>query len=111
MHTMTTKSGRTFTPLLISDVLEVIRDEMGDDVFNFLFDEIYERDYEAELEEKKLNSDYNAIESENENWHQFVDDLSDEVEALREKVESTGITKATISVELYKIYEKMREQL
>lgn len=110
-HTMTTKSGRTFTPLLISDVLEVVRDEMGDDVFNFLFDEIYERDYEHELAEKKFNSDYNAMESENESWHQFVDDTSEEIEQLREKIESTGITKATISVELYKIYEKMREEL
>lgn len=110
-HTIQTKSGHTFTPLLISDVLEVVRDEMGDDVFNFLFDEIYERDYESELAEKKFNSDYNAIESENEGWHQFVEDMSEEIEQLREKIESTGITKAKISVELFQIYEKMRKEL
>lgn len=111
LHTMQTKSGRTFTPLLISDVLEVVRDEMGDDVFNYLFDVVYDVDLEKEMAEKKFNSDYNAMEQEIDGWHSFVDDLSEEIEQLRRKIEATGITKANISVELFKIYQKMRKEL
>ena len=110
-HTITTKSGKTFTPLLIADVLEVVREEMGDDVFNYLFDVIYDADLEKDMAERKFNSDYAAMESENEAWYSFVDDLSEEIEQIREKIEDNKLTKAQISIELYKVYEKMREEL
>ncbi len=110
-HTMTTKSGRTFTPLSDYDVLEVIHEEMGDDIHDYLAEILLETDTEANIAQQKFNSDFYNLEASNESWHQFVDDLSNEIEQLREKIESTGITKASISVELFKIYEKMRREL
>ena len=106
-HVMATKSGRTFTPLTSDDVVEVIRDEMGDEVAN----EVDGWLYENTREELEFNSDYLAMEQEVESWHSFVDDLSEEIEQLREKIEDNKLTKAKISVELYKIYEKIRKEL
>lgn len=110
-HTIQTKSGKVFTPLLIADVLEVVRDEMGDDVFNYLFDAVYDTNLEKEMADKKFNSDYNAMEQEVEDWHSFVDDISEEIEQVRERIEDNKLTKAKISIELWKIYEKMRKEL
>lgn len=106
-HVMTTKSGRTFTPLTSDDVVEVIRDEMGDEVAN----EVNGWLYENTREELEFNSDFLAMEQEVESWHTFVDDLSEEIEKLREKVEDNKLTKAKISIELWNIYEKMRKEL
>ena len=106
-HVMTTKSGCTFTPLTSDDVVEVIREEVGDEVA----DEVNGWLYENKREEMEFNSDYLAMEQEVESWHSFVDDLSEEIEQLREKIEGNKLTKAKISVELYKIYEKMRKEL
>lgn len=111
LHTMETKSGKIFTPLLIADVLEVVREEMGDDVFNYLFDVIYDVDLEKDMAERKFNSDYAAMESENDAWHTFVDDISEEIEGVRRQIEDNKLTKAKISIELWKIYEKMRKEL
>lgn len=106
-HVMTTKSGRVFTPLTSDDVVEVIRDEMGDEVAN----EVDGWLYENTREELEFNSDFLAMEQEVESWHTFVDDLSEEIEKLREKVEDNKLTKAKISIELWNIYEKMRKEL
>lgn len=111
LHTMTTKSGRTFTPLNDYDVLEVVYEEMGSDVHDYLSEILLETNTEANIAQQKFNSDYTAMEQEVEDWHTFVEDLSEEIEKLREKIESTGITKAKISVELFRIYEKMRKEL
>lgn len=110
-HTMQTKSGRTFTPLDDYDVLEVIYDEMGQDVHDFVAGRILEIDTEENIAQQKFNSDFRAIEGENEAWHQFVDDISEELEGIRKQIEDNKLTKARISVELYKIYEKMRKEL
>ena len=106
-HVMTTKSGRAFTPLTSDDVVDVIREEVGDEVANEVKGWLEENNYE----EMKFNSDFSAIEGECEAWHSFVDDLSEEIERLREQIEDNKLTKAKISVELYKIYEKMRKEL
>lgn len=106
-HVMTTKSGRTFTPLNSYDVVDVIREEVGDEVANEVKGWLEENNYE----EMKFNSDFSAMEGECEAWHSFVDDLSEEIERLREQIEDNKLTKAKISVELYKIYEKMRKEL
>lgn len=106
-HTMQTKSGRVFTPLNSYDVVEVIRDDMGDEVA----DEVTGWLEENAREEMEFNSDYLAMEQEVEDWHSFVDDLSEEIEQLREKIEDNKLTKAKISIELWRIYEKMRKEL
>lgn len=106
-HTMQTKSGRVFTPLNSYDVVDVIRDDMGDEVADEIKGWLEENLYE----EKKFNSDFSAMEGEVESWHRFVDDLSEEIEQLREKIEDNKLTKAKITIELYKIYEKMRKEL
>ena len=106
-HVMTTKSGRTFTPLTSDDVVEVIREEVGDEVAN----EVDGWLYENTREELEFNSDFLVMEQEVESWHTFVDDLSEEIEKLREKVEDNKLTKAKISIELWNIYEKMRKEL
>jgi archaellum component FlaC len=108
---MTTKSGRTFTPLSDYDVLNEIYEDMGEDVHDYVANRVLELNEESEYERLKFNSDFRSLEQSNENWHQFVQDISDEIEALREKIETTGITKAKISVELWNIYEKMRLEL
>lgn len=107
LYTMQTKSGRTFTPLNDYDVLEIIREEVGDEVADRAKGWLEENLYE----EKKFNSDFSAMEGEVESWHRFVDDLSEEIEQLREKIEDNKLTKAKITIELYKIYEKMRKEL
>ena len=110
-HVMTTKSGRTFTPLTDYDVLEEIYEDMGSDVHDWVAQRILDIDVEANIAQQKFDSDYTAMEQEVEIWHSFVDDLSEEIERLREKIEDNKLTKANISVELYKIYEKMRKEL
>lgn len=111
LHTMELKDGRVFTPLSDYDVLNEIYDYMGKDVHDYIASIILDTNVEREMQEKKFNSDFRAIEAENENWHQFVDDLSEEIEQLREKIEDNKLTKAKISIELYKIHEKMRKEL
>lgn len=110
-HVMTTKSGRTFTPLNDYDVLEEIYQDMGQDVHDWVAERILDINVEENIAQQKFNSDFKAIEGENESWHQFVDDLSEEIERLRVQIEEGKLTKARISVELYKIYEKMRKEL
>lgn len=110
-HVMTTKSGRTFTPLSDYDVLEEIYEDMGQDVHDWVAERILDIDVEENIVQQKFDSDYRAMEGECECWHTFVDDLSEEIEQLREKIEDNKLTKAKISVELYKIYEKMRKEL
>lgn len=110
-HTMTTKSGRTFTPLTDYDVLEEIYQDMGSDVHDWVAERILEIDVEANIAQQKFDSDYRAMEFECERWHDFVDDLSEEIEHLREKIEDNKLTKAKISIELWNIYEKMRKEL
>lgn len=106
-HTMQTKSGRVFTPLTDYDVVDIIREEVGDEIADRTKGWLEENNYE----EMKFNSDFNAMECEVESWHQFVDDLSEEIEGLRQKIEDNKLTKAKISIELWKIYEKMRKEL
>lgn len=111
LHTIQTKSGKTFTPLSTDDVLDVVRDEMGDDVYDCLKEEIDFKHWQKEDEFSLLQDEFESYEQENESWHSFVDDLSEEIEAIRRKIEDNKLTKAKISIELYKVYEKMREEL
>lgn len=110
-HVMTTKSGRIFTPLNDYDVLEEIYQDMGQDVHDWVAERILEINVEENIAQQKFNSDYDAMEQEVEDWHSFVDDLSEEIEQLREKIEDNKLTKAKISIELWRIYEKMRKEL
>ena len=107
LYTIQTKSGRVFTPLTDYDVVDVIREEVGDEVADRAKGWLEENTYE----EKKFDSDFLVMEQEVESWHSFVDDLSEEIEQLREKIEDNKLTKAKISIELYRIYEKMRKEL
>ena len=99
LHTMTTKSGKTFTPLNFKDVLEVVRDEMGDDVYDCLKEEIDFKHWEKEDEFEGLKQEFENYESSLDGWHTFVDDLSEEIEQIREKIEDNKLTKAQISIE------------
>ena len=110
-HTMQTKSGRLFTPLTINDVVEVIRDDMGDEVADYIEGCISDTALEYDTAYTLLQDEFASYEADNEQWHDFVDDLSEEIEQLREKIEDNKLTKAKISIELYKIYEKMRKEL
>lgn len=111
LHTMQTKSGKVFTPLNDYDVLEEIYQDMGQDVHDWVAERILDIGVEENIAQQKFNSDYRAMEFECESWHSFVDDLSEEIEQIREKIEDNKLTKAQISIELYKVYEKMREEL
>lgn len=106
-HVMQTKSGKVFTPLNDYDVLEEIYQDMGQDVHDWVAEKILETD----REEMEFNSDYLAMEQEVEDWHNFVEELSEELEQIREKIEDNKLTKANISVELFKLYIKMRKEL
>lgn len=110
-HVMTTKSGRTFTPLNDYDVLEEIYQDMGQDVHDFVAERILDINVEENIAQQKFNSDFYNLEASVESWHNFVDAVSNELERLREDIENNKLTKAKISVELYKIYEKMRKEL
>lgn len=106
-HTMQTKSGRIFTPLNSYDVVDAIQEEMGDEVADEVRGWLEENARESQL----ADTDYFAMEQEVEDWHQFVDDISEEIEQVRRKIEDNKLTKANISIELWKIYEKMRKEL
>ena len=110
-HTMTLKSGRTFTPLNDYDVLEEIYEEMGQDVHDFVADRILEIDIEENIAQQKFRSDFYNLEAANESWHNFVEETAERIEKLREDIEDNKLTKARISVELFKIYEDMRGEL
>ena len=110
-HTMQLKSGRTFTPLDDYDVLNEIYEEMGQDVHDFVADRILGIDVEENIAQQKFDSDYLAMEQEVECWHQFVDDISEEIEAIRRNIEDNKLTKARISIALWRVYEKMRKVL
>jgi len=110
-HTMQTKSGRVFTPLTDYDVLEEIYEDMGQDVHDWVAERILETNVEENIAQQKFNSDYLAMEQENENWHQFVNDISEEIEAVRRNIEDNKLTKAKISIALWRIYGKMRKEL
>jgi len=110
-HTIQTKSGRVFTPLTSDDVVDAVREEMGDDVANYIGEVISDTDLEHDTAYTLLQDEFASYEADNEHWHNFVDDLSEEIEQLREKIEDNKLTKAKISIELFKIYSKMREEL
>lgn len=110
-HTMTTKSGRTFTPLNDYDVLEEIYQDMGSDVHDWVAQRILDIDTEANIAQQKFDSDYRAMEFECERWHDFVDDLSEQIINLSKKIEDNKLTKAKIGIELFQIYKEMRGEL
>lgn len=110
-HTMTTKSGRTFTPLSDYDVLEEIYEDMGADVHDWVAERILDIDVEANIAQQKFDSDYRAMEFECERWHDFVDDLSEQIVDLSKKIEENSLTKAKICIELFQIYKEMRGEL
>lgn len=110
-HTMATKSGRTFTPLSDYDVLEEIYEDMGQDVHDWVANRILEIDVEENIAQQKFNSDYRAMEYENEQWHNFVEELSEKIIVLSKRIEDNKLTKAKICIELFQIYEKMRGEL
>lgn len=110
-HTMITKQGRVFTPLSTNDVIDVVREEVGDEIADYLEEVMIDVDLEEKMAEKKFNSDFDAMECEVECWHQFVDDISEEIEAVRRNIEDNKLTKAKISIALWRIYEKMRKEL
>ena len=110
-HTMTTKSGRTFTPLSDYDVLEEIYQDMGSDVHDYVAERLLEIDVEANIAQQKFDSDYRAMEFECERWHDFVDDMSERIVELSKKIEDNKLTKAKIGIELFQIYKDMRGEL
>ena len=110
-HTMMTKSGRVFTPLNTNDVIDVVREEVGDEVADYLEEVVSDTALEHDTAYTLLQDEFASYESENEQWHNFVDDLSEEIEQIREKIEDNKLTKAKISIELWKLYEKMRKEL
>ena len=100
LHTIQTKSGKTFTPLNTDDVLDVVRDEMGDDVYDCLKEEIDFKHWEKEDEYDSLKQEFENYERSLDGWHSFTYDLSEEIEAIRRKIEDNKLTKAQISIEL-----------
>lgn len=110
-HTMTTKSGRTFTPLSDYDVLEEIYQDMGEDVHDYVAERLLEIDVEANIAQQKFDSDYRAMEYECERWHNFVDEMSERIVVLSKKIEDNKLTKAKICIELFQIYQNMRGEL
>ena len=110
-HTIQTKSGKVFTPLSTDDVVDIIREEMGDDVADYMKECISDTALEHDTAYTLLQDEFASYEKENENWHTFVDDISEEIEAVRRKIEDNKLTKAKISIALFNIYNKMREVL
>lgn len=110
-HVISTKSGRTFTPLSTDDVVEVVRDEMGDEVADYIEEVVSDAVLEHDTAYTLLQDEFASYEADNERWHGFVDALSEEIERLREKIEDNKLTKAKISIELWSIYSRMRKEL
>lgn len=110
-HVMELKDGRKFTPLSDYDVLEEVYEYMGKDVHDYLAEILLETDIEANIAQQKFDSDYRAMEFECERWHDFVDDLSEQIVDLSKKIEDNKLTKAKIGIELFKIYKEMRGEL
>ena len=110
-HVMTTKSGRTFTPLNDYDVLEEIYQDMGSDVHDWVAERILGIDVEENIAQQKFDSDYRAMEFECERWHNFVDEMSERIIELSKKIEDNKLTKAKINIELFQIYKDMRGEL
>lgn len=110
-HVMTTKSGRTFTPLNTNDVIDVVRDEVGDEIADYLEEVVSDTILAHDTAYTLLQDEFASYEAENEQWHGFVDVLSEEIERLREKIEDNKLTKAKISIELWSIYSRMRKEL
>lgn len=82
MHTMELKDGRTFTPINNEDVLDQVYEYMGKDMYDFISEKIVRNDMEAMIAEKKFNSDFNAIESENEGYMSALDEIQSIVQNL-----------------------------
>ena len=110
-HTLQTKSGRVFTPLYTDDVVEVIRDEMGDDIADYLEEVIYDAKLEQDDKYAGLEAEFHNYEQSCENWHNFVEDTAERLETVRRKIEDNKLTKAKISIELWQIYKDMRGEL
>lgn len=110
-HTMQTKSGRIFTPLDDYDVLEEIYEDMGQDVHDWVAERILEINVEENIAQQKFESDYRAMEFECERWHNFVEDIAEEIIALSKKIEDNKLTKTKICIELFQIYKEMRGEL
>lgn len=87
MHTMELKDGRTFTPITNEDVLDQVYEYMGKDMYDFISEKIVRNDMEAMIAEKKFNSDFNAIESENEGYMSVLDEVQSMVQQLWVEVE------------------------
>ena len=110
-HTITIKSGKTFTPLDTKDVLEVVRDEMGDDVYDYLTEIISDVDLERDTKLSAMEHEMRSYELSCDFWHDFVDDMSERVVKLSKDIEDNKLTKAKIGIELFKIYNDMRGEL
>ncbi len=110
-HTMQTKSGRVFTPLSTNDVVDVIREEMGDEIADYLDDCFSDTALEQDNAYSLLQAEFRNYEASCESWHDFVEDTAERIEQIREQIENNKLTKAKISIELFKIYKDMRGEL
>lgn len=106
-HTMELKDGRVITVLDDYDVLNEIYDYMGQDVHDY----VANLTVNAPDEDDALRDELQNYEQSCENWHNFVEETAERIEKLRLDIENNKLTKAKISVELFKIYSDMRGEL
>lgn len=111
MNTMELKDGRIIAPMTDYDILEEVYNYMGQDVHDYLANAILDINVQENIAQQKFNSDYRAMEFECENWHDFVDEVSNQIESLMEEVADGKITKARIYQKLSAIHREMRGEL
>ena len=111
-HVMQTKNGVTFTPFDITDVVDHIREDMGDEVANCISEVVSEREEGSEYEAMKFNSDFTALEGEVEFYRDMLFEVKENVEQIMSYIDNKErINRDKIYLMLEKIDDKITKQL
>lgn len=91
------------------DISELCRKYISDDVANYVYDLIGDMDSENEYQRMLADSDYRAMEQENESWRNELDEVNSQLQQISYDMDK--MTKAKVQEEIDKVWKYITEIL
>ena len=93
------------------DISELCRKYISDDVATYIGSLIRDCDTETEMARLQFQSDYRAIEMENEMYRNELDEINSQLQQLSCKADEPGFSKKKVIAEIDKIWQHLQKIL
>lgn len=93
------------------DISELCRKYISEDVARYVYDLIGDIELEQEQFNRQYESDYRAMESENEYWRNELDELNSQLQQLSCKADEPGFSKKKVVAEIDKMWQHLQKIL